>query len=305
MATLLTFSDLPDTVILDIMEYLSPIDVYRAMHGINNRLDNIIRYGTTRINLSNIESKQDFDYHMEHILPDVTTSLRFLKAANNFLFDQEQGHSDSRQRPVMFGIIKKVQAKLKLATYEKLEELSLKNVNGTQLKLISDEIGNMFQLKRLTISFYGTTADFCASLLSNAVIRSKLTTLDLFLTDANASFPNIPSTHILPNLDHLTVNACIIGNAAVLCRMVPNIKYLSICIWNFPNQRPTNSTETFILTNLTYLKLKLDEVRWNFAENFLKQCGQNVKHLTFKASDDFVFIDATKWENLMTNHMKN
>ncbi len=79
MATLQVLEDLPNTVLLDVIQYLSPIDRYRSLHDINHTFDAIIRYGTTHISLSNIESKREFDYHLEHILPDVIPSLRSIK----------------------------------------------------------------------------------------------------------------------------------------------------------------------------------------------------------------------------------
>jgi hypothetical protein len=126
------------------------------MHGINNTLDGIIRYGTTHINLSNIELKRDFDYYLDHILPDIIISLRSLKISNDFLFDKEHGFKYENEQAIMFAIIKKVHAKIKLDEYNKLEEFILENINGAQLNLISTKLINMHQLKRLIITFYGT-----------------------------------------------------------------------------------------------------------------------------------------------------
>jgi hypothetical protein len=281
MATPQVFTDLPTTVILDIIQYLSAIDCYRSMHNITDTLDAIIRYGTTHISLSNIESKRDFDYHLEHILPDAITSLRTIKISNDFLFDHEQ-ETDTTDRVKMIGIIKKVQAKMDLAAYEKLEELSLENINAIQLRLISAKLINAAQLKRLKISFYGTMADISLSILNNDIIRSKLKTLKLTIIDANVLFSSSSFINTLPNLDYLTVDSCRPGNVAALFSLVQNIKYLDISIWDFPNQPQTYSTEKLTLPNLTCLVLKVDEIKWGFTEHLLKQCGEKLKHFTFK-----------------------
>jgi Leucine-rich repeat (LRR) protein len=252
------------------------------MHNINQTLDGIIRYGTTHINLSNIESKRDFNYYLEHILPDVITSLRFLKISNDFLFDKEQEALPTEGQAIMIGIIKKVQAKVDLNAYKKLEELRLENVDGTQLKLISEKLIHMSQLKRLVISFYGTTAAFFTSVIDSAIIRSKLKILNLTLIDANVLFPNSSSQNTLSNLDYLTVQSCIIGNVAGLFKLVQNIKYLDISIWNYPDKRQTYLTDNLTLPNLTHLKLKVDEIQWSFLEHLLKQCGKQLTHLTLE-----------------------
>ena len=55
---------------------------------------------------------------------------------------------------MMFGLIKKVQAKMNLLLYKKLEELELENVNATQLQLISDKLAHMAHMKRLMVFFH-------------------------------------------------------------------------------------------------------------------------------------------------------
>ncbi|CAF0757327.1 unnamed protein product [Adineta steineri] len=281
MATVQVLTDLPNTILLDIIQYLSPVDRYRSLYNINHTLNAIIRYGTTHISLSKIESKRDFDYHLEHILPDVITSLRSIKISNDFLFDKEQGSFVTGDRAIMIGVIKKVQAKMNLVAYDKLEEIILENVNATQLKLISTKLVNIPQLKRLIISFYGTIADISSLIFDSNVIQSKLKTLKLTLTDASILSSSSSFMNILPNLDYLTVESCQVANANVLLQLAPNIKYLNICIWDFPNRTQTYLSEKLTLPNLTCLILKVDEIQRCFVEHLLKQCGEKLKHFTF------------------------
>ena len=63
--------DLPSVVLLDILEYVSPIDRYRALHNLNHRLNSIVCSSIKHINLSKIRSRDDFEYHIKYILPDV------------------------------------------------------------------------------------------------------------------------------------------------------------------------------------------------------------------------------------------
>ncbi|CAF1225043.1 unnamed protein product [Adineta steineri] len=281
MATVQVLTDLPNTIFLDIIQYLSPVDRYRSLYNINHTLNAIVCYGTTHISLSKIQSKRDFDYHLEHILPDVITSLRSIKISNDFMFDKEQGDFVTGDRAIMIGVIKKVQAKMNLIAYEKLEEINLENVNAAQLKLISTKLTNIPQLKRLIISFYGTIADISSLIFDSDVIRSKLKTLKLKLTDTSILSSSSSFINILPNLDYLTVNSCRVGNVAVLLQLAPNIKYLNISIWDFPSRAQTYSSEKFALPNLTCLILKVDEIKWSFVEHLLKQCGEKLKHFTF------------------------
>ncbi|CAF3827222.1 unnamed protein product [Adineta steineri] len=304
MATYQVLTELPNTILLDIIQYLSPIDRYRSLHNINHTLDAIIRYGTTHISLSKIQSKQDFDYHLEHILPDVITSLRSIKISNDFMFDKKQGDSVTGDRAVMIGVIKKVQAKMNLVAYDKLEEIILENVNATELKLISTKLVNIPQLKRLIISFYGTIAGTCSLIFNNDVIRSKLKTLKLKLTDADALFPSISFMNILPNLEYLTVDSCQVENVTVLLQLAPNIKYLNTCIWDFPNRNHTYPSVKSTLPNLICLILRVDEIKWCFVEHLLKQCGEKLKHFTFTTNGSLDFIDSENWRRLITNHLK-
>jgi hypothetical protein len=251
------------------------------MHGINDTLDGIIRYGTTHINLSNIELRRNFDYYLDHILPDIIISLHSLKISNDFLFDKEHEFIIENERAIMFGIIKKVHAKIDLTAYKNLEELILENVNEAQLNLISTKLINMPQLKCLVITFYGTTADCFTSIFNNDIIRSKLKKLKLFLIDANVNFPSTSLQNTLPHLDYLKVDSCIAGNVAILLFLVQNIKYLDISIMDFPNLSQTFSTNNLKFPNLTHLKLKTDEIKWNFVKSLLQQCGERLQHLTF------------------------
>ena len=275
------FEDLPSTVLLDVLEYLTPIDRYRALHNLNSRLNGILRYSTTRIDMSHIESRDDFDYYLKHILPDVIISLRSLKISNDFIFDKIQTSTSDPDSVIMFGIIKKVQAKINLVQYEKLEELILENITATQLQLISEKLTHMSHMKRLIISFHGTTSDACKSVFNNDVIRPILTRLKLTLIDANASFPQMIPIQNFSKLQHLTFRSCRIQNLATLLSFAQNITYLDISIWDFPNQQHTYLDKQFQLPNLTYLRLKADEIQWLFVEHFLKQCGEKLKYLTF------------------------
>ncbi|CAF1265235.1 unnamed protein product [Adineta steineri] len=281
MASFQVITDLPNTILLDIIQYLSPADRYRSLHNINHTLDAIIRSSTTHISLSKIESRRDFDYHLEHILPDVINSLRSIKISNDFVFDKKQGDIVTGDRAIMIGIIKKVQAKMNLVAYDKLEEITMENVNATQLKVISTKLVNIPHLKRLIISFYGTIADISSLICNSDIIRSKLTTLNLTLSDDNILYPSSTFMNILSNLEYLTIDSCRVGNVAVLLQLASNIKYLKICIWDFPDQTQTYPSEKLTLPNLTCLILEVDEVKWCFVEHLLKQCGEKLKHFTF------------------------
>lgn len=273
--------DLPSTVLLDILEYLSPIDRYRAMHNLNYRLNGIVRHGTTHINLSNIRSKDDFDYHLKYILPDIINNLCFLKISNDFIFDKEQISTHNTDVRIMFGIIKKIQAKIDLTAYKKLKELQLVNVTGAQLELVSDKLAHMSHMKRLIISFRGTSLDAFKSIFNNSVIRSILTNLTLTLTDANVTFPSLADIPSFTNLEYLTLESCRIPNLAIMCPTFENIKYLDVSIWDFPNTQQSILTEKFHFPNLINLRLKVDEIGWSFVEHFLKECGEKLTCLTF------------------------
>ena len=269
------------TVLIDIIEYLSPVDRYRSMHVINQRLDAIICYSTNRIDLASINSKQDLDYYLEHILPDIVASLRFIKMSNGFIFNNEDGCMFTPDRPVMLGIIKKVQAKMNLVVYKKLEELTLKNINASQLKLLSEKIMHIPQLKHLLISFTGTQADYCSTILGNDAVRSTLKVLTLVFRDANVLSTSNSFTTMMPNLDRLTVDSCIVGNVATWLSSVQTVKPLNISIWDFPHRSQTYSLAKCTMPNLTSLRLQVDEISWNFVKQLLKAWGENLKQFTF------------------------
>ncbi|CAF4917151.1 unnamed protein product, partial [Rotaria sp. Silwood1] len=283
---------------------MSPIDYYRLFHNINNKLDAALRECTIHINLSNIKLKRDLDYYLEHILPDVITNLCSITISNDFLFDKDSIDAGLRHPLLTIGVIKKVQARANLLESKNLQKLTLKNINATQMKLISDKIVRIPQIKCLSISFYGTTAEVLSSIFNNDVIHSKLAVLELTISDANTIFTSDSFIHQFPNLEYLTLTSCRVGNLTVFLSLVQNIKYLRIKIWDFPNQTQIFAKEKLKLPNLNRLILNTDEIEWSFVEQLLIQCGQQLKHLTLIANGGLNFIDGENWKKLIITHLK-
>lgn len=314
-----TLEDLPPTVLLDILEYLSALDRYRALHNLNRRLNGIVRHSTTHISLSNIQSRDNFEYYLKYILPDIINNLRYLKISNDFIFDLQPKSIIDQYTAIMFGVIKKVQAKINLLTYRTLEVLELENITATQMQLISDKITQMSHLKYVTISFRGTLSDAFKAIFNNDVLRPILRKLYLTLLDADVSFPQTSAIQHFVKLERLIIDSCRVQNLIRLCPFVENITYLNIKIWDFPDQRSSNLNRKFHFPNLIHLKLKVDEVRWPFVEHFLRQCGEKLKYFTFigmklnmmnfprlfsfLGDNDLNFVNSTNWQSLITNYL--
>ncbi|CAF4668248.1 unnamed protein product, partial [Rotaria sp. Silwood2] len=153
---------LPDEILLDIISYLKPYDIYHSLYNLNNRFNSIINdfQLTLHLDISYI-SKYEFDYCLSSILPLPSVLLRL--------------HSLHISNDETYGAIALFIRQYPHLNIPSLRSLSLTDATITQIKFLFQRLS--IELEHISIVTNRTIdmndkRQLCQLLLKHKALRS-------------------------------------------------------------------------------------------------------------------------------------
>jgi hypothetical protein len=162
-----------------------------------------------------------------------------------------------------------------LASFPKLSSLAISTHHDSDTNRICNLIFQLPVLKSCKISF-AKTAYFGLLRLST----NKPSPIEHLIIDGRHDYTSID----------------------IILSYVPQLRRLSINYieQHYPQRISVLST---VVNNLTHVSLKLERLKFEQFELFIKQYFGHVKVLQISSSDDTTYIDADRWERLILSHM--
>ncbi|CAF1074809.1 unnamed protein product [Adineta ricciae] len=286
-----TLECLPDEILLDVISYLKPYDIYHSLHNLNNRLNSIINdfQLNFHLDISHI-AKREYDYCLLSILslPSVLCRLHSLHISND----------------ETYGAIALFIREYPSLTIPSLRSLSLLDATTSQIKSLLVRLSP--QLETLSI-VTNRTIDMndkrfiCQYLLKHSTLRS----YRLSLCDGVDCDETILSHSSRNRLETISIDLSYFQNILSLLSFIPNVKRLTI---NINQQKYYNQDynaaafdmiRLYVPVQLSYfnLNLRFSNVEFEHIEQLLN-CLVNLKHLccsSFRAE----LVDGYRWERVL------
>ncbi|CAF0732112.1 unnamed protein product [Adineta steineri] len=286
-----TLEFLPDEILLDVIGFLKPYDIYYTLHNLNNRFNSIINdfQLNFHLNISHI-SKSEYDYCLSSILPLPSVLLRL--------------HSLHISNDETYGAIALFIRQYPTLTIPSLRSLTLIDATTTQIKFflvrLSQQLENLSIVTNRTIDM-NDKRFICQYILKHKHLRS----CRLSLCDGVDCDETILSNSINNQLENIIIDLSYFQNILTLLSYISNVKRLTI---NLNQQKYYNQdydaaafdiVRLCIPTQLSYfnLNLRFSNVEFEHIEQLLN-CLVNLKHLccsSFRAE----LVDGYRWERVL------
>jgi len=264
---------LPDEILLDIISYLKPYDIYHGFFNLNERFNSIINDFQLdfHFDISHI-SKNEFDYCLSSILSQSCVQLRL-----------QSLHLSNDET---YGAIARFLRSYSNLSLPYLRSLSIVDANTEQIKILlfrlsSNRLESISLQTNRTIDI-NDKRFICETLLKHKSLRScRLSFCDG--VDCDETILNNPINN---QLENIIIDLSYFQNILTLLSYIPNVKRLTI---NINQQKYYNQdydaaafdvVRLSIPTQLTYfnLNLKFSNVEFEHIEQLLT-CLVNLKHL--------------------------
>ncbi|CAF4222425.1 unnamed protein product, partial [Rotaria sp. Silwood2] len=185
----------------------------------------------------------------------------------------------------------------------KIEILRVYDIKSIYIKNILDFLMDLPELYSLTINVIDNIDDVNIFYIKIFGL-SKLT----FCQVEYKSIPNKTNTNylvidatIFSPLQQLIINADFPTNSLdILFSYLPQIRRLSI---DRLTPSTTKEIKPIIMPHLKHVTLKLNNIKFNEFEQIMKNFFENIQILSINTNNDQDYIQATKWEQLIINHI--
>ncbi|CAF3315638.1 unnamed protein product [Rotaria sp. Silwood2] len=185
----------------------------------------------------------------------------------------------------------------------KIEILRVYDIKSIYIKNILDFLMDLPELYSLTINVIDNIDDVNIFYIKIFGL-SKLT----FCQVEYKSIPNKTNTNylvidatIFSPLQQLIINADFPTNSLdILFSYLPQIRRLSI---DRLTPSTTKEVKPIIMPHLKHVTLKLNNIKFNEFEQIMKNFFENIQILSINTNNDQDYIQATKWEQLIINHI--
>ncbi|CAF2953741.1 unnamed protein product [Rotaria sp. Silwood2] len=280
------FEDLPNEILYDMFEYIDIYDVYQIFFNVNLRFQRLlidssvpIQIVITNLSIPNVEL-----YYKNFLLPNKHRINR-IHVSNPFIVHTFFLPS--------YGISK----------FSKIEILRVYDIKSIYIKNILDFLMDLPELYSLTINVIDNIDDVNIFYIKIFGL-SKLT----FCQVEYKSIPNKTNTNylvidatIFSPLQQLIINADFPTNSLdILFSYLPQIRRLSI---DRLTPSTTKEIKPIIMPHLKHVTLKLNNIKFNEFEQIMKNFFENIQILSINTNNDQDYIQATKWEQLIINHI--
>lgn len=313
--SLTCFEDLSNELIYEIFEYLNHFHVYESFFNLNIRFDYLLIDSNlpVKIDLSSLSKsswKRYNEYIIENINMDRITTFRINESC---MYDHVLSSFDQ------------------ILSFNRIENLILENIEYIYLDSLIDQISSLSSLSSLIISTKGDTDDrtkiyrgifrlrtlkYCnLSLLGQETIDSLPINVDQCSSIKYLVIQNSIGLHELDNLLSYVPQLCRLslhlikdnrnrvaqrnrfpwrGGQILMNPIIPGSPFLPC---------------EFACRQLMHIDLCINDIRFDGFVQLLKKFAQTIEvmYLTLEASQRVLpgYIDANKWEQLITSHLSN
>ncbi|CAF1020816.1 unnamed protein product [Rotaria sordida] len=185
----------------------------------------------------------------------------------------------------------------------KIEILRVYDIKSTYIKNILDCLMDLPELYSLTINVIDNIDDvniFYIKIFGLSKLTFCQVEYKTIPTKTNRNYLVIDETIFSP-LQQLIINADFPTNSLdILFSYLPQIRRLSI---DRLTPSTTKQIKPIIMPYLKHVTLKLNNIKFNEFEQIMKNFFENIQILSINTNNDQDYIQATKWEQLIINHI--
>ncbi|UJR36676.1 hypothetical protein I4U23_029393 [Adineta vaga] len=293
------FEHLPNELLLDILTYCRPRDLFISLFNLNQRLNILIYHQLLNIDLGNALPKYLLDVYYQSVLYNAREQIHTLRLSDTY---KRMNHFVSNQEDL------EVKFETRKEIFNRLKCLILWDPIMSSLYQVLNYVNNLEYLHVTSIGRARQTANYTDKLLKILFQIKTLKRLYLALHDSIIFDDNIDTSI---SITHLTLNGCYMQHLGPLLRRLPNIRTLNIMCYNRPNLFSLNE-ENFDytlyngLTNsipyLTNFTLHVTHTPFFEIKILLRQLPKLVK-LSFSSLLIEDYSNGTNWECVITNSL--
>ena len=279
-------------MIYEIFEFLDHFHVYNAFFDLNTRYRQLLTHSNLpiQIDLSSLSKSAYRRYNADIIEHDM---------------DRISGFRTSN--PCMQDLV--LTSLEKMLPFNRLESLSLVNIEYTYLESLLDRFFCLSRLSSLTIAMIDHVSNktniyrqifrlpvlkYCKISWSGSAWRDNSS-----LSECKDEFSPIENLIITTSISIYELNT--------LLSYVPQLRRLSIYLertWSFPQQKRLS-----MCNQLNHVNLRVDNIRFQTLEQMFMEIlpSSEVVHLTLTVHDasDDAYLNASQWEQLITIYIPN
>ncbi|CAF1624790.1 unnamed protein product, partial [Didymodactylos carnosus] len=281
---------LPNEILLDIFQYLSPRILFQCIYNLNFRFNQLIHVLKVPIDIGNILSKRLFNQYCTCVIPKCLSQIISLKL------------SDTYDRITQF------QKLFQIDLYINLRLLVMRDPTQDNLQLILEKLSKLKYLEQLQIISLGRDKlDLrqCSKILVESIFCNyemiKLRLVKL------AFYDSILLEGIqISNIEYLNMSGCYINEFVILLKHLPKLKRLIIHVYNRRNFDDPIDYQIYenigqYVPYLTNLELNVTHTQFDETEQLLKNIPQ-LKKLAFSAML-ISYADGIRWEKLIVSFL--
>jgi hypothetical protein len=286
--------NLPNEIIYEIFKYLDAYNIYEGFFNLNKRFKKLLTDPDLRIqiNISNT-TKLDFERLYIRIILPHRRRIKNLRLSNPFTVD------------IVFS------PPHLITEFSQLEILVLDHINEKSFDNISTHFMFLPKLHSLTINF----AEYiqCPSIPFGRIIgSSKLKYCKITYREKDDFRPwsIYFSQHDRSRIEHLMINTRFpFKSFGDLLACLPRLRHLSInCLVQSTHMdfdMEEEEVRRIVLKHLESVSLKLESIPFDQLEDFIKNHFHRVEVLRLTTTYDPKYLDAKRWEQLITSSMPN
>ncbi|CAF1504007.1 unnamed protein product [Adineta steineri] len=279
----MNFECLPNELLLDILKYLTGIDLFRVFHGLNKRFNDLLSLHFQHYGLDfQPISKQDFEIICKQYLLSMVHEITSLRLSDD---------DDTPQQTTLF-----LSYGFTLNQFTHLQSLSL-------CHLRSDEIIDKILTKLYYLTHLSLSECYCphdqknvANIINTIWSLPRLTHCWLDITIENTDYFITPSI-ISFSLTHVSIKSlfCNLKELASLFHFTPGLQYLHVGII----ERSNDFRLPMVVSSIR--SLNLSRVDSRHVITTLLQHMPNLRSLTVVTED--VYIDGYQWQQIISDYL--
>lgn len=295
------FEHLPNEILLDLLSYCRPRDLFISLFNLNQRLNSLISFQTLNIDLGNALPKYLLDIYYKSILPHAHQQIDSLRLSdtygrlNRFVFSMKYIDIDFSTR---------------ICILNRVKYLILWDPLMSSLHEILEYVPNLEYCQVTSIGRARHTPNYSENLLKKLFAMTKLKRLYLALHDSVLFTDDI---EINRTITHLNLNGCYMQHLAPLLRRLPNLRRLNIMCYNRPNIfsiNQNNFDQTLYedlaqwIPHLTHLALHVTHTPFYEIEYLLRQLKTLIK-FSFSSLLIEDYSNGQTWQRIITDYLPN
>jgi hypothetical protein len=189
------------------------------------------------------------------------------------------------------------------SSFHRLESLILHGIKSSELKSILPNLTTLPRLASLTISFLDIVIDYGD--IYRSIFRLPSLKYNKFTSNSIVRFDSIslPTDHQFSSLEQLVIDyPCALDTLYNILSWTPKLRRLICTDISVLNQRmPTQIP--LRMFNLTQCSIQKCSLKFDQFEIFIKQIFAQLQYLRFSTSSDSSYLDAHRWERVITKYM--